>query len=195
MGNSGNLPNPDKRNQTAQMKNLLIFLVDDDAMQNQMLRDHLASELDDATIEVMETGERCLAQLERKPDVVVLDYNLSSRQSSALNGLQVLEEIRIKHPSAEVIMLSGQDKLDVAVEIMKNGAFDYVVKSETAFLRVTSSIRKVMASRKLKRQLAATKRLVGFVIAGFVAIVAFCLIVWFFIPEWIPERRIRLGLD
>ena len=57
-----------------------------------------------------------------------------------MNGIETLDKIRSLNPFIPVIMLSSQDKIEVAVDCMKHKAFDYVVKSETAFIRLQMDI-------------------------------------------------------
>ena len=54
-----------------------------------------------------------------------------------MNGIETLDKIKTINPDIPVVMLSSQDKIDVAINCMHHRAFDYVVKSETAFLRLT----------------------------------------------------------
>ena len=50
-------------------------------------------------------------------------------------------------------MLSAQDKIEVAVDCMHHKAFDYVVKSETAFLRLQKIITAIFHTRKIEKEL------------------------------------------
>jgi two-component system, OmpR family, response regulator len=131
-------------------KNTLIFVVDDDLMQQDMLKDHLSA-MSNFTIKTFSTGEECLEQLSQNPDVVFLDYHLSSQNANAMDGLDILREIKAKNPLTEVVMLSGQDKIEVAVDTMKYGAFDYIVKGESAFYRAEKAVYNLYKMAKLKR--------------------------------------------
>jgi DNA-binding NtrC family response regulator len=131
-------------------KNTVIFIVDDDPMQQSMLRDHLSA-MSNFTIYTFATGEECLKAIDQSPDIVFLDYNLDSKVAEAMDGLDVLREVKAKCPSAEVVMLSGQDKIEVAVDTMKYGAFDYIVKGESAFYRAEKAVFNLYKLAKLKR--------------------------------------------
>lgn len=126
-----------------------IFLVDDEPIQNEMLKDYL-SERFLYDFNVYDNGEEALRQMNLNPEIVVLDYHLSSHKSDAMNGVQVLKKIKEKHPDVQVIMLSGQDKIDVAIDSMKYGAYDYVVKGETAFSRMENIMNNVSELHKVK---------------------------------------------
>ncbi|HRP89196.1 MAG TPA: response regulator [Edaphocola sp.] len=130
-------------------ENLDLFLVDDEPIQNEMLKDYL-SERFTYNIQVFENGEDALAKMAVSPRIVILDYHLNSQNSKAKNGVEILKEMKEKHPETEIIMLSGQDKIDVAIDTMKYGAFDYVVKGESAFNRIENIINKVSEMNKLK---------------------------------------------
>jgi DNA-binding NtrC family response regulator len=73
---------------------------------------------------VLDSGEEALSRLDDfQPDVLVLDYHLPK-----MNGLEVLAEIRKRAPRAKVIMITGNATVEVAVQAMKAGAFDYLAK-------------------------------------------------------------------
>ncbi len=129
-----------------------IFLVDDDALYLKALEIEFLQHAD-FDIETYATGELCLANLANQPDLVVLDYHLDGIDTSAMNGLQVLDAIKAQQPDMPVIMLSSQDKIDVAINCMHHKAFDYVVKTETAFIRLQKAISTIFQYRKIEKQL------------------------------------------
>lgn len=135
------------------IKKLSIFLVDDDAMYVKLLEKEL-NEKESYDIRTFSTGERCLEQLEEKPDLIVLDYYLNSIEKNALNGLETLREIKSQHPEIPVIILSSQDKIEVAVNCMKLQTFEYIVKSETAFARLHSAISTMVQYKELEKTLS-----------------------------------------
>ncbi len=135
-----------------------IFIVDDDPMQLDMLKDHLQA-MSNFKIQTFSTGEDALNKIADKPDIVFLDYNLSSQKQDAMDGLEVLREIKSQSPESEVIMLSGQDKIEVAVDTMKYGAFDYIVKGESAFYRAEKGVLNLFKLAKLKRSAGMYKKL------------------------------------
>ena len=116
-----------------------IFLVDDDAL---FLKSLEIEFLDNAdfTVETYPTGELCIANLSHNPDIIILDYQLDGIVKNAMNGLETLDKIKAFNPEIPVIMLSSQDKIEVAINCMHHKAFDYVVKSETAFVRLKKII-------------------------------------------------------
>lgn len=136
------------------MKNekISIFLVDDDALFLKLLEvEFLAS--GDFVIETFPSGETCVTALSRNPDVIILDYHLDGIQKDAMNGLDTLDMIKAFNPDIPVIMLSSQDRIDVAVNCMHHRALDYVVKSETSFLRLQKIISNLFTYRKMEKTL------------------------------------------
>jgi two-component system, OmpR family, response regulator len=130
-----------------------LFLVDDDILFLKSLEiDFL--ERADFCIETYVTGELCLQNLSHKPDIIVLDYYLDSVDKTAMNGIDTLDKIKALNPDIPVIMLSSQDKIDVAIECMHHSAFDYVVKSETAFMRLQKIITNIFKYQKLEKELS-----------------------------------------
>lgn len=130
-----------------------LFLVDDDAVYLKSLEIEFM-ELGDFIIETYPTGELCIENLTHKPDVIILDYELSGIDKAAMNGIDVLDKIKAYNPEIPVVMLSSQDKIEVAINCMHHKAFDYVVKSETAFLRLKKIIPAIFRYKKMEKQLS-----------------------------------------
>ncbi|CAM2942341.1 response regulator [Flavobacterium succinicans] len=107
----------------------------------------------DFDIETYKTGELCLKNLLKKPDVIILDFHLDGIDKTAMNGLETLDKIKEISPDIPVIMLSCQDKIDVAISCMHHKAFDYIVKSETAFLRLQKAIETIFKYQKMEKEL------------------------------------------
>ncbi|WP_159518971.1 response regulator [Sunxiuqinia indica] len=129
-----------------------LFLVDDDAVFLKLLQIEFMEQAN-FDIETFATGELCLESLSHHPDVIILDYHLDGVDPDAINGIDTLDEIKAFDPEIPVIMLSSQDKIDVAINCMHHKATDYVVKSETAFLRLKKIISTTLETKKLERQL------------------------------------------
>jgi DNA-binding NtrC family response regulator len=129
-----------------------IFLVDDDALFLKLLGIEFLQHADFA-IETYATGELCVENLSHAPDVIILDYHLDGIDKKAMNGIATLDKIKVYNPDIAVIMLSSQDKIDVAINCMHHRAYDYVVKSETAFLRLKKIITTVFSYKKMEKTL------------------------------------------
>lgn len=129
-----------------------LFLVDDDAVFLKALEIEFLHHAD-FEIETFATGELCTANLSKKPDVIILDFHLDGIDKSAMNGLATLDKIKYFDTTIPVIMLSSQDKIDVAISCMHHKAFDYVVKSETAFVRLQKAIETIFKYQKIEKEL------------------------------------------
>jgi len=128
----------------------LIYIVDDEPLQRDMLTDHLKS-VSGYELHAFSTGEELLGAMKvRKPAICFLDYNLSSQVRNAMDGIEVLKEIKSLSPDTEVVMISGQDSIDVAVNSMKYGAFDYIVKGEGAFVRAEKAVFNIYRYNKMQ---------------------------------------------
>ncbi|MFO7673805.1 MAG: response regulator [Lutibacter sp.] len=129
-----------------------LFLVDDDAVYLKLLEIEFLQH-GDFDIETFPTGELCMENLSHNPDIIILDYYLDGVDVTAMNGIETLDKIKAENPNIPVVMLSSQDKIDIAISCMHHGAFDYVVKSETAFVRLQKIITAIFEFKKIEKQL------------------------------------------
>jgi DNA-binding NtrC family response regulator len=106
------------------MKELVFFIVDDDTISRKIYQQHLAN-LGFTQVHEFSNGTDCLENLDLQPDVMFLDYDMTP-----INGIELLKKVKQICPNIQLLMLSGQKDLRVAVDAMKNGAFDYIVKGE-----------------------------------------------------------------
>ncbi|MBK7966952.1 MAG: response regulator [Bacteroidetes bacterium] len=140
----------------------LVYVVDDEPLQRDMLKDHL-SKMSKYEIHDFPTGEECLAAAKvRIPQIVFLDYNLNSQVRDAMDGIDVLKELKNIYPEMEVVMISGQDRIEVAVNTMKYGAFDYIVKGEGSFLRAEKAMFNIYRYHRLQGSANRYKKLMTF---------------------------------
>jgi len=130
-----------------------IFLVDDDALFLKSLEIDFLQQAD-FDIKTFATGELCLESLSHNPDLIILDYNLDGIVKNAMNGIETLDKIKVIDPDIPVVMLSSQDNIEVAINCMHHKAFDYVVKSETAFFRLQKILTSIFSYKKLEKELS-----------------------------------------
>ncbi|MDO9000016.1 MAG: response regulator [Bacteroidota bacterium] len=133
-------------------KKIKLFLVDDDAVFLKSLEIEFLSHAD-FSIETFSTGEKCISNLSHSPDLIILDYQLDGIDKNAMNGMETLDKIKEYNSDIPVVMLSSQDKIDVAINCMHHKAFDYVVKSETAFVRLQKIITTAFHYKKIEKEL------------------------------------------
>jgi len=142
-----------KKNKIVNTENKIkLFLVDDDAVFLKALQIEFLHK-GNFEIETFPTGELCLESIDHQPDIVILDFHLDGIEKNAMNGIETLDKIKSLYPATPVIMLSSQDKIDVAVSCMHHNAADYVVKSETSFLRLQKIITAIFTQKKIENQL------------------------------------------
>jgi DNA-binding NarL/FixJ family response regulator len=129
-----------------------LFLVDDDALFLKLLEIEFKQNTN-FNVETYATGELCIENLSHNPDIIILDYHLDGISLSAMDGIETLDKIKKANTNIAVIMLSSQDKIDVAINCMHHKANDYVVKSETAFVRLQKIITDIFSLKKMEKQL------------------------------------------
>lgn len=137
------------------MKNLnkiKIFIVDDDDLFLKSLVIQF-NENPIYEVETFPTGELCIKNLNKKPDIIILDYYLNGIEKKAINGLKTLDLIKKINSDIPVIIISAQDKIEVAVTCIHHKAFDYVVKSETSFVRLQKIITTILKCQKMENEL------------------------------------------
>jgi DNA-binding NarL/FixJ family response regulator len=136
-----------------------IFVVEDDLMYSRGIL-HLLESRNFMNVRLFSNGEECLEYLHLQPDVVLLDYMLGEGN---MNGKEVMELIRKKLPAAKVVFLTAVDNLKIARETMAMGAYDYVVKSESAMERIKNLLRRIVFERQIQyenKMLRRSRRLV-----------------------------------
>ena len=132
-------------------KPLKIFIVEDDEWYNRMLV-HDLSLNPDYEIESFTTGKECLKNLYKNPDVVTLDYRLPDMQ-----GLEILKKIKEENEEIQVIIISEQDEIEVVVELLKFGAYDYIVKSKDVRNRLLNTVHNIRQGIHLKREIVSLR--------------------------------------
>lgn len=151
-----------------------IFLVDDEPIQNEMLKDYI-SERFQYQIKTFDNGEEAISNMSLNPEIIVLDFHLNAHLPNAQNGVEVLKRIKEMHPATQVIMLSGQDKIDVAIDSMKYGAYDYVIKGETAFSRMENILNNINELHAMHAANKTYRKIITFLGVAIVGIVVLAL--------------------
>lgn len=128
-----------------------IFVVEDDAAYTNFMK-YVLSLNPDFEVEYFISGGDCISQLHKKPSVITLDYSLPD-----MPGEKVLKAIREFDPDINVIIVSAQEKIGTAVELLKSGAFDYIAKDEDAKDRILNSIKNARNKTSLIREIDRLK--------------------------------------
>ena len=121
----------------------LIFIVEDNTVYNKLIVNHLRLHKLTQTVSFL-SGEECLKNIDRKPDIIIQDYLLDG-----MTGIDVLKATRKKYPETEFIFLSGQNDIELAINSMKYGACDYIIKDQYALKKLTDKIGKIMTIHEL----------------------------------------------
>ena len=129
-----------------------IFVVEDDDWYNRLLVHHLSLN-PDYEVHSFTSGKACFAQLDQHPDVITLDYRLPDTK-----GLDVLKEIKAVNPEIQVIMISEQDDIEVVVELLKYGAYDYIVKTKDIRERLLNTVNNIRNGVQLKKEITNLRK-------------------------------------
>ncbi|MDQ3045968.1 MAG: response regulator [Bacteroidota bacterium] len=121
---------------------ITLFLVDDDLMYLKALENEFKKN-EHFEIHTFTTGEACLQKLSLKPDIIILDYFLNGDNKEAVDGFNILVKIKQKSPEIHVIMLSSYENVEIAVNCIKYEAFNFIVKNDTAFIRLKHTIKQI----------------------------------------------------
>ncbi|TDH28107.1 sigma-54-dependent Fis family transcriptional regulator [Segetibacter sp. 3557_3] len=132
-------------------KTFKVFIVEDDLWYSSMLEYYLLLN-PDYVIQKFDTAKSFLAKLHEKPDVVTLDYSLPD-----MNGDLLLAQVRESSPDTKVIIISGQEEVKVALDLLKKGAYDYIVKDEDAKDRLWNTINHLRETVELKQEIETLK--------------------------------------
>lgn len=150
-----------------------IFVVEDDPFYLNIVK-HELQKNNFTQVTGFTSGEDCIKNLSLLPDVVLLDYSLQS-----LNGMQVLKKVKKVNPNIQVIFLTAQEKLDVAVSSLKLGAFDYVVKNESALGKIIKLVTKAHNFKKEADKKRTKRKIKLIVLVAVVAIILAIVIIKF----------------
>lgn len=104
----------------------LIFIVDDDPFINMLVVKRFTSE--GYHLEAFGYGEECIGALNKNPDLIILDYYFVNNDHNVMNGMEVFDKIKELKPETPVIMLSGQEKGEIVLELARKGIDDYIIK-------------------------------------------------------------------
>src|ERR1051325_3346608 len=130
-----------------------IFVVEDDEWFNKLLM-HTASLNPDFEVKSFSSARDFLSQLSiRQPDAVTLDYRLPDA-----TGGEVLQKIKELSPNTEVVIISEQENIETAVELLKLGAYDYIVKGKDIRDRLLNTINNIRKNAQLKTRIEVLEK-------------------------------------
>ena len=123
-----------------------VFIVEDDMMYSKMLGYKLSMD-PDFDVEVFNDGASFLKKLHLNPSVVTLDHSLPD-----ISGLDLLKKIKKDYPSVNVVVLSAQEDLSIAVEMLKEGAYDYIIKDTGSLDKIWQLVHHATEKRNLQQE-------------------------------------------
>lgn len=133
------------------MLDFKIFIVEDDKWYGNLLQ-HYLSQNPDYEVTLIGSGKECLAQLHRKPDLITIDFGLPD-----MNGEELYRKIKQAQPNVPVIIISAQEKITTAVDLLKMGAEDYLVKDENTQQLLWKAIIRLRENQSLKNEITQLK--------------------------------------
>lgn len=114
-----------------------LFIVDDDKFCRMLYHQHLLN-LGFNNVYVFDNGEDCMANLHLNPDIIMVDYDMEP-----FDGLELIRKIREANPNIYLLLVSGQKDIKVALDALKSGAFDYIIKGEEDLTMISTATEKV----------------------------------------------------
>ncbi len=137
------------------MKSYKIFIVEDDPWYGEILEYHLSLN-PDYQIFRFNNGKECLNNLQKKPDLITIDYSLPD-----MNGADLFRQIHQVNPELPVIFISAQEDVSTAVGLLKSGVFDYIVKNDNTKDVLWSTVIKIRENQSLKKEVEELREELG----------------------------------
>lgn len=161
----------------------LLFIVEDSPAWAAMLAGKLGN---DYLIVQFTTGEDAVKRLSDKPRIIILDYHLAGR----MTGLDTLKEIRKQLPDAYVVIFSAQEDVQTAIEILDNGAYDYVVKDDNAINKLQIILRNIEETERLRKDVIELRVRIKKIQFYVTLMIVFIFTIVFLIYLWLcPDQR------
>lgn len=132
-----------------------IYIVEDDPWYGEILDYHLSLN-PDYKVTRFESGKDCLAKMHLKPDLVTIDFSLPD-----ITGDELFKRIREASPHVPVIVISSQEEVTVAVNLLKMGVSDYLVKDEATKDLLWNSIIRIRETQSLKKEVEQLREELG----------------------------------
>ncbi len=132
-----------------------IFIVEDDPWYGEILEYHLSLN-PDYSISRFTNGKDCLAQLYKKPDLITIDFTLPD-----FTGDVLFQKIKAFDSNIPTVMISGQDEISVAVNMLKMGVNDYLIKDDNTKDLLWNAIIKIRETSKLRKEVEYLKEELG----------------------------------
>ncbi len=133
------------------MKSCKIFIVEDDELYGKILTKHLSLNPDFQVMQFL-TANDCLKNLYQKPNIICIDYALPD-----MNGAELMKKIRKEFTSIPIIIVSGQEEIEIAIDLLKSGANDYIVKDTNTKQMLWKSVNSIIEKLSLEDEIDSLK--------------------------------------
>lgn len=137
------------------MDSFKIFIVEDDPWYGEILEYHLSLN-PDYSITRFTNGKDCLANLHKKPDLITIDFSLPD-----YTGDKLYQKIKETGEDIPVIVISGQDEIAIAVNLLKMGVADYLIKDDNTKDILWNAVTRIRETGNLKKEVAQLKEELG----------------------------------
>ena len=127
-------------------KSFRIFVIEDDLWYGELLVHHLTMN-PDYEVTRYESAREAINQLHLQPDVITLDYSLPD-----LQGDEVLKRVKLESPNTAVVVISGQENVATAIDLIHKGAYDYLVKDDETRERLWNTINNIRKNVELRKE-------------------------------------------
>jgi len=132
-----------------------IFIVEDDTWYRNFLSYTLQLNPDYEVVS-FENAKDCLNSLHQKPDLITIDYSLPG-----INGSDLIKKIKEIDDQVQLIVISGQEDINTAVNLLKLGVFDYIIKNEDTKTRLMNSVQNALINNLLKTEIIELREDLG----------------------------------
>ena len=137
------------------MEQFRIFIVEDDPWYGKILHYHLSLN-PEHEIFMYTTGKDCLANLSKKPGLISMDYSLPDT-----NGMELLKKLKQQAPEIPVVVISAQEDISTAVDLLKKGASDYFLKDDNTKELLWNAVKRIKETQSLKKEVEELKEELG----------------------------------
>lgn len=134
-------------------ENIKIYVIDDEEYYLNLTKVNL-NKFGYTDVSIFTSGEECLIKIEEEiPTCIILDYLIKN----GTNGDGILNIIKNRYPEIDVIILSGQEDVTIATDMMRNGAYDYIVKDKMTFFNLINTLNSILDKKIYDKKLKKGK--------------------------------------
>ncbi len=128
-----------------------VFVVEDDKWYNNFLK-YTISLNPEYTVQTFFNAKDALQKLHEKPDLITVDYSMPD-----MNGEDLIKKIKDQNPEVQIIVISGQEDVQTAVQLLKLGVYDYILKDEDTKNRLLNTIQNARNNTSLKQEIVSLR--------------------------------------